>query len=45
MKTVQQQETEAFLRVMARLDYLEKQLDAAKQRIKELEAQIYGDSK
>lgn len=45
MKTNNQLETEAILRVMARLDDLEKQLKAAQERIKELEAQIYGDSK
>lgn len=45
MKPINEQETEAFLRIMARLDYLQEQLDAAKQRILELEQQIYGDSK
>ena len=45
MKTVQEQETEAFLRIMARLEDLEQKLEAAKQRIRELEQQIYGDSK
>lgn len=45
MKTNNQLETEAILRIMARLDELEKQLALAQKRIKELEQQIYGDSK
>ena len=42
MKTTQEQETEAFLRVMARLDYLQQQLDVAKKRILELENLLTG---
>jgi DNA polymerase IIIc chi subunit len=45
MKTNNQQETEAMLRVFEKLEMLEKELQEARKRIKELEDQIYGDSK
>jgi hypothetical protein len=45
MKTLEQLETEAILKIVARLKDLEKQLNEAKERILELEQQVYGDSK
>ena len=42
MKPINEQETAAFVRVMARLDYLQEQLDVAKQRIVELENLLTG---
>jgi len=44
MKTNQQQETEAILRVFEQVKLLEEQLAAAQARIRELEAQVFGGS-
>jgi len=45
MKTVQEQENEAILRVFEQLKALEVKLAIAQERIRQLEAQIYGDLK
>lgn len=44
MNTNNQKETEAILRVFEQLKSLEEQLRAAQDRIRELEAQVYGGS-
>jgi hypothetical protein len=44
MKTNNQHETEAILRVFEQLKSLEQQLQAAQARIRELEALVYGGS-
>ena len=44
MKTVQEQETEAIIRVFEAMKALEVQLAIAQERIRQLEAQIYGGS-
>jgi hypothetical protein len=40
MKTNNQKETEAILRVFEKLEKMEKELESAKQRIRELEEQL-----
>jgi hypothetical protein len=42
MKTLQEQETEAFLAMAKTIKLLEQQLTAANDRIRQLEAQVYG---
>ena len=44
MKTKSQQETEAFLAMAEAMKALELQLAIAQQRIRDLEAQVYGGS-
>lgn len=44
MKTLHEQETQAFLALAEAMKALEQQLAAANQRIAYLEAQIYGGS-
>lgn len=44
MKTLQQQETEAFLAMAEALKAMELQLAIAQERIRVLEAQVYGGS-
>jgi len=42
MKTLKEQETEAFLAMAEAMKTLEQQLAAANERIRQLEAQVYG---
>lgn len=44
MKTISEQETEAILKIIHQMTELQKQLDAARERIAYLEAQVYGGS-
>lgn len=44
MKTLQQQETEVILSMVERIKQLEKLLEQANQRVRELESQVYGGS-
>jgi len=44
MKTLQQQETEAILAMAQRIEELEKLLQQANDRVRQLESQVYGGS-
>lgn len=44
MKTIQQQETEAILAMAQRIRELEKLLEQANDRVRQLESQVYGGS-
>lgn len=44
MKTVQEQETEAILAMGERIKELEKLLEQANDRVRQLESQVYGGS-
>jgi hypothetical protein len=44
MKTVQEQETEAILAMAQRIKELEKLLEQANDRVRQLESQVYGGS-
>ena len=42
MKTLQEQETEAILAMAQRIKELEKLLEQANERVRQLESQVYG---
>jgi len=44
MKTLQEQETEAILALAQRIKELEKLLEQANDRVRQLESQVYGGS-
>jgi hypothetical protein len=44
MKTLQEQETEAILAMAQRIKELEKLLEQANDRVRQLESQVYGGS-